>query len=195
MNLQFNSVGELAEFLEFARLLGNAVPADTVEVRVPAAALTAHVHAAAAELAVTDPQSPLVPKILTDEQVTIEPPSPKVTVRKRRTKAEMEAARAAEQSDAPAVTEAGQTEMTPAGTPAAVAPENTGNPFAQAELPAEQLAAAPETKPADTGDLKDFLAARVAERPELSQVEHLNLARGFIAKAELSRTAIEDLLL
>lgn len=113
--------------------------------------------------------------------------------RKRRTKAENEVEKAAEQQ-AKSVDK--QPETTPAGTTAKVAPENTGNPFAQQSLPAEgkdpegtvveqpKAAAPADATPeqAKQFEINEFVAARLAERPTLEQREHLVLARTFIGK-------------
>lgn len=101
--------------------------------------------------------------------------------RKRRTKAEMEAARAAEQAGnaspaGEATTDGASTNSPESATEAAGA----GNPFAQPMPTGNEPIqnAAPE----DVPDVIQFIKSRLGERPEVSQVDHLNMARTFIGK-------------
>lgn len=164
MRLEFNSVSELAEFFDFMQGSRH---------QIASLAMTAGaMFAEGAQDGETVELTP-APEQATDivAEGTVESPEPKVK-RTRRTKAEMEAARAA-------VTEALERG------------EVVENPFAQqaeAQAPAnpqfqEEVAKIAQTDPHDVaGDAAGFIKARVAERPELTQIEHLNVARAFIGK-------------
>lgn len=133
MKLEFNSVGELSEFLEWSRMLGAAtVRVGDVSVTDPAASvLSAEVLRQTADA--VEPVTPGMVEQLAEleeaqgnESAPTEQPEP--TKRKRRTKAEMEAARAAEAKPADGFG------MTSAQSEAAVVghskPEtSTANPF------------------------------------------------------------------
>lgn len=180
MKIEFDSLTDLDNFFRWVAKRGAPVM-----VQLPAAeTLSELVDEVAAEIA----QLPEIEAPKSDRDLSGPPVAEMAAAaeakpaRKRRTKAEMEAARAADaQLDSASQTGELLSETTPAGTQAAIAPENTANPFAQQELPADSGPAV-EATPAPKGELIEFMAARLAERPEVSQIEHLNLARAFISK-------------
>lgn len=93
--------------------------------------------------------------------------------RKRRTKAEMEAARAAETANPTRAEDSLPSEISTRGSEA-------GNESSALESVASASAA--RTEVVDKDDSAEFIKTRLTERPEISQVEHLNLARTFIGK-------------
>lgn len=189
MELTFHSLDELQAFTAWVSG-GRTSSPETVTLSVTQAECDALANAIKAGLAEDDEKRP---QVLDERQPEGEMQSAgEPAKRKRRTKAEMEAAKAAE-AGAPETTE-----VTPAGTVAQVAPENKGNPFAQQTLPegAEATGAPPKSEPAaaaDKGDYAEFLAARLAERPTMEQIEHMKYARNFIGKFDLTtyNTAFE----
>lgn len=225
----FASLNELKDFLAFAGYVKSpamkTVREGEIEITAPAGdpiwndpVVIEQVPqdlAVAATAGADKVESPESDRDLSGHPVAEAAAAPEFVKRKRRTKAEIEADKAAEaarlathnQANATAdanVAEHGaeaaaayaKPETTPAGTTAKVAPENTGNPFAQQALPAEgnalEEAPAEQSKAAAPADatpeqakqfeINEFVAARLAERPTLEQREHLLLARTFIGK-------------
>ena len=222
MRFEFHDMHELEHFLQWAGFAKRDTDAVTVEMRVDSTELTNAVKEAAGKLVgvqefSTSGATSFGP---TFDAVggsgggnagtaTAEEPAK----RKRRTKANSPADAAAEAAhdranatadanlaehgaEAKAALADVKPETTPAGTTAQVAPENTGNPFAQQSLPTEskndQEKPAEQPKaavPADATpeqakqyEVNEFVAARLAERPTLDQREHLLLAHTFIGK-------------
>lgn len=164
MQLTFDSLNELKDFMSWIGDLTHPVvegPKDTIVVK---------------DL----PEPPEFLAALTPEGIeeTIAAPFADKPVRKRRTKAEMEAARAAETTsgETSAATAAAEQPATSATTSADVAESASIPAVAEGSAPPVQTAAV------DKGDSAEFIKSRLAERPEVSQVEHLNLARTFIGK-------------
>lgn len=188
MHIEFHSLDELAAFVEWA---GFAKRTDALVQIAETINTVAKVAVDVAELAVATPDA--LPEIESPEgahnpsehPVAEAAAAPAEQKRKRRTKAEMEAARAAESGETVAANVAAEQ---PAGSDTTTAEPVTSqstadvaNPFAQQELPPEQA------QPAAKGELAEFLAARLAERPELTNIEHMNLARAFISKHGMPR--------
>lgn len=187
MRLEFNSCNELAEFLEFSRMIGAGTRSAGNEPPIPSPATVSE----------EEQLPPAEPETSTDDN------APK---RKRRTKAEIEADKAAAEQPA-------------AGTPsddaaaAQTSPSADDNPFAaQRTSPAVQAilnapdqrtatlagmaamqsgvsdASASETSEAvaasAAGDVTEFLEARAAElltaNPQAKAVEHLKKCQEFI---------------
>lgn len=181
MRFEFHDLNELQAFMQWAGYVRATVAAAA---DVPAAMLPGVLAATLVEPDIADGD----PSLNAEGVPPAPGAAPAEQKRKRRTKAEIEAEKAAEQQ-AKSVDK--QPETTPAGTPDKVAPENTGNPFAQQSLPAEEKpqeqpkAAAPADatpEQAKQFEINEFVAARLAERPTLEQREHLVLARTFIGK-------------
>lgn len=161
MQLTFESLAELQDFVQW---IGALTPIKTVTV---------------GDVSVSAPAAdPIFREVLTDETVEDAAPAAKtVTGRKRRTKAEMEAARAAESGsgETSAATAAAEQPAISATTSAAVAES--------ASIPAvDNVARERHPMPDSMQDAVSFIKSRLVERPEVSQVEHLNLARTFIGK-------------
>lgn len=164
MQLTFESLAELQDFVQWVQTARQVAPIHVSEV-----ARDELVKAIEAEV----PGKLQVLETPSDEQIEGK------SARKRRTKAEMEAARAAEtgSGETSAATAAAQQPATSDTTSAAAAVE-------AADSPAVAVGDAPavKTEAVDKGDSAEFIKSRLAERPEVSQVEHLNLARTFIGK-------------
>lgn len=192
MQLTFDHLEELQEFLKFC----GYAKRETCElsVQINSGDLTRAVNEAAAEWAAnpaagTHDEAPESDRDLSGHPVAelavaAEPPK-----RKRRTKAEIDAEKAA------------ATGSGPADATAAVAGENHANPFAQGALPAEAKPADPEPAPTPApaaapapmttavvgNDASEFIAARLVERPTLENVAHLAIARAFIGKHPMTK--------
>lgn len=173
MRIEFDSLTDLEQFIEFAGFVRPCIP--TAGKLIKEQIFTVGEPDADGPIEAPESDRDLSGHPVAEAAAEAKP------ARKRRTKAEMAAARAvgAQLDSASQIGEA-LSETTPAGTQTAIAPENTGNPFAQQELPKTEPVE--EKQPAKHGDLTEFLASRLAERPEVSQIEHLNLARAFIGK-------------
>lgn len=159
MQLNFESLAELQDFVAWVQAARQAAPI----VEGPKATIVVKDLPIGDGDAVEDPAP---------EQDSEEAPAAKtVTVRKRRTKAEMEAARAAESAE---------------GKPDQAAPSESTNDgvdtVEESSTEATAMSVPATSAPVDKGDAVEFIKSRLAERPEVSQVEHLNLARAFIGK-------------
>lgn len=202
MNLYFDNMQELQDFIAWAGYARGPAP---IMVPLPAAGaiqLTgdAQVDAAAILGAST--------AVIADAGETTAPHGEDKPKRTRRTKAELELDRAtaavtqavSSESGAPVNLLNAQTSIveqepvaveTPAQTAIREATERAratkGAKEAAAESTFEQaLEAAIATKedpaPGEVLSVSDYVASRTAERPEVSQIDHLNLARAFVAK-------------
>lgn len=156
MQLTFESLAELKDFMSWIGDLAHP------RIEGPKATIVVQdlpIEATAEELEIAEANVARV------EAEPVDKPA-----RKRRTKAEMEAARAAETAN-PTSVESAAIAQTPSGA-------DSSEPTADALVAATSASA-----PADgTSDAGEFIKSRLAERPEVSQVEHLNLARTFIGK-------------
>lgn len=160
MQLTFESLDELQDFVQWVEGRRSPSPAIvdiTNDLPPPMMADTPSVEPEDAQ-GVADRPSP------EESEVDAVEVSPK---RKRRTKAEMEAARAAENANPTRAEDSPPSEISTRGSEA-------GN-----ESSAQESVT---SAPVDKGDAVEFIKSRLAERPEVSQVEHLNLARAFIGK-------------
>ena len=156
MQLTFESLAELQDFVQWVQAVRQAAPIEPTKSTLVVKDLP-EVSAPA-----VNPCDMTSTERMAEDMAQTDKP-----VRKRRTKAVMEVARAAETANP---------------TPADSAPESESS---GAESNVEQAAPAAEPQasaPADKGDSAEFIQSRLAERPEVSQVEHLNLARTFIGK-------------
>ena len=167
MQLTFESLAELQDFVKWVQDQRAAAP-----IEPDAAPDEQRYDLVIAEKATND-----VPERLD----YIPPPGQNVEVdkptRKRRTKAEMEAARAAE-------TESGETSAaTAAAEQPAISATTSAAVTESASTPAvDNVARERHPMPDSMQDAISFIKSRLVERPEVSQVEHLNLARTFIGK-------------
>jgi len=217
MRFEFNDLHELKDFLTWAGYVRPLAP--VMDLTVQHASGTHSVPSG--KLAAVKTYADMVDPLLNAEgapptEGAKAEPVEEPAKRKRRTKAEIEADKTAEaarlsaHNQANAIADANlaehgaetaaayakQPETTPAGTAAVVAPENTGNPFAQQSLPAEEKTQEPAKAAAPANatpeqvkqfEINEFVAARLAERPTLDQREHLLLARTFIGKHGMSK--------
>lgn len=172
MRLEFNSISELSEFFDF-------VQGSRQVVTVSSAAVTFAEGASDGEIAVLEAPKPRADAV--QAEGAVESPEPKVK-RTRRTKAEMEAARAAD-SQGVGVTDIAE-HLKSDANPFAQKPDQREQADRQAveSAQAEQVQAAkPKDSPAAI-EAAEFIEVRIAERPEMTQLEHLNVARAFIGK-------------
>ena len=163
MQLTFESLAELQDFVQWVQAARQVAPVMSATAKVVSGAPNIVVK----DLPAGDGEAADDPAPVEHDQHDAPADKP---ARKRRTKAEMEAARAAE-------TESGETS---AATVAAEQLATSGTTSAAVAESASIPAA--DSAPVDKGDAVEFIKARLAERPEVSQVEHLNLARTFIGK-------------
>jgi hypothetical protein len=215
MKLEFDSIGELEQFLMFTAHVGKAfqsAPVEPVKVTSEASSL-ADQSFAASVLAVDDGEQSIAHRAEQDARneefiaanVAANAEAPK---RKRRTKAEIEAERAGELPNAPAD---GQTATSaepsasesPLSSETATGTVPNGNPFAvaptvQAVLDAPNqgaatLAAMAATQNATTapqatgGTVQDRAAAIMLEPAAVESIAHLRACQGFIQKHGMTK--------
>lgn len=156
MQLTFESLAELQDFVQWVQAARQVAPIEAA----PKATIIVE------DLPEGDGEAVGNPAVTSNDQQDVPVDKP---ARKRRTKAEMEAARAAETAN--------PTSAEPADS--AASESSTADSADTHVAPnAEQTV----SEPVDKGDAAEFIKSRLAERSEVSQVEHLNLARTFIGK-------------
>lgn len=185
MLLQFNHMDELNQFMEWA---GYTKKGQAITAIGPG---PESLHGFAASVPMENGPDRLVPEPVTGEaQSTDAAQAP--TPRKRRTKAEIEAERAAA-AVAPDNADTTSTEKPQMTAQEAIAQalataelrkkraEQTAEPVQAASIP--DVPEASSLSPLDPALMpSDFIARRGAEISELPAIEHLNAARNFIAK-------------
>jgi len=193
MNLQFDSINELEQFLMFSAHIGRAfavAPPDARANDEPAVAVD--MDGSVYPLAQANDE-PVTPAQGEDGPLMADGGTP--TKRKRRTKAEMEAERAAEGKTVAASAEAAQPDisaMTTAAPAESAATPGAGNPFAVASPATQAILEAPNQSAATLAGIAAMQTNPPIDEPAtaprvVESIEHLRACQSFIQAHGMAR--------